>query len=286
MSRVQKSSKPKTKKANQKPTEPAAGRSLIRKPESAAVAPSVNAPNAVRIKKWPLYSAESGNLSERRLAEMAAEHRPTEEPSDFNRLARVFGTTNFNFIGSFNQQLIAAGAELNFNGLSFMMAVIEDGKPRDHFEAMLIAQMSQTHILTMTAMGRVATAQNVVQLDAAERMFVKLTRTYTSQMEVLKRYRGGGEQKVTVQHVSVRDGSQAIVGNVTRAAQDPALDTPANSPTALGAPGVAKSICDMTDREIADLRRREEADLKQRQEEELRRIEEEDGRYTDLPDAP
>jgi hypothetical protein len=34
-------------------------------------------------------------------------------------------------------------------------------------------------------------------------------------METLKRYRTGGEQKVTVQHVNVNDGGQAIVGNVT-----------------------------------------------------------------------
>ena len=34
-----------------------------------------------------------------------------------------------------------------------------------------------------------------------------------------KRYRTGGEQKVTVQHVSVSDGGQAIVGNVTQASR-------------------------------------------------------------------
>jgi hypothetical protein len=35
-------------------------------------------------------------------------------------------------------------------------------------------------------------------------------------MEALKRYRTGGEQKVTVQYVTVTDGGQAIVGNVTQ----------------------------------------------------------------------
>lgn len=35
-------------------------------------------------------------------------------------------------------------------------------------------------------------------------------------MEALKRYRTGGEQKVTVQHVTVSEGGQAIVGNVTQ----------------------------------------------------------------------
>ena len=41
-------------------------------------------------------------------------------------------------------------------------------------------------------------------------------------MEALKRYRTGGEQKVTVQHVSVSEGGQAIVGNVTQGAAAPA----------------------------------------------------------------
>jgi len=37
------------------------------------------------------------------------------------------------------------------------------------------------------------------------------------QMEALKRYRSGVEQKVTLQHVSVAEGGQAIIGNVTQA---------------------------------------------------------------------
>ncbi len=41
-----------------------------------------------------------------------------------------------------------------------------------------------------------------------------LTGTYTSQMEALRKYRNGGEQKVTVEHVNVHEGGQAIVGNV------------------------------------------------------------------------
>ena len=37
------------------------------------------------------------------------------------------------------------------------------------------------------------------------------------QVEALKRYRTGGEQKVTVQHVTVNEGGQAIVGSVSPA---------------------------------------------------------------------
>jgi len=33
-------------------------------------------------------------------------------------------------------------------------------------------------------------------------------------MEALKRYRTGGQQKVTVEHVHVHEGGQAIVGHI------------------------------------------------------------------------
>jgi hypothetical protein len=48
-----------------------------------------------------------------------------------------------------------------------------------------------------------------------------------------KRYRTGGEQKVTVQHVSVNEGGQAIVGNVTQGASEPTPQKPANLTPAL-----------------------------------------------------
>jgi len=40
------------------------------------------------------------------------------------------------------------------------------------------------------------------------------------QIEALKRYRAGAEQKVTLQHVSIAEGGQAIVGNVTQAPRE------------------------------------------------------------------
>jgi hypothetical protein len=52
-------------------------------------------------------------------------------------------------------------------------------------------------------------------------------------LEALKRYRSGGEQKVTVQHVSVSEGGQAIVGNVTQNPRDTASDQAPSSPPAL-----------------------------------------------------
>lgn len=59
---------------------------------------------------------------------------------------------------------------------------------------------------------------NVPQQDSAERAFNKLARTFAVQLAALKRYRSGGEQKVTVHHVTVNEGGHVIVGAVSPAA--------------------------------------------------------------------
>jgi len=42
----------------------------------------------------------------------------------------------------------------------------------------------------------------------------KLSRTYATLLKALNRRRGKGQQKVTVEHVHVHEGGQAIVGSV------------------------------------------------------------------------
>src|SRR5213080_4136932 len=63
----------------------------------------------------------------------------------------------------------------------------------------------------------------------------KLSRTYATLLEALNRHRGKGQQKVTVEHVHVHEGGQAIVGNVEGGGTRTKLE---NQPRALGyAPG-------------------------------------------------
>jgi hypothetical protein len=42
----------------------------------------------------------------------------------------------------------------------------------------------------------------------------KLSRTYATLLESLNRHRGKGQQKVTVEHVHVHAGGQAVVGSI------------------------------------------------------------------------
>lgn len=124
------------------------------------------------------------------------------------------------FLNGIKYQLANAsahGQDIDERGLNFMLSVIKGIEPRDQLEAMLAAQMAAVHVATMTFARHLAQAEDIVLVDSAERVFNKLSRTFAMQMEALKRYRSGAEQKVTLQHVSVAEGGQAIVGNVTQA---------------------------------------------------------------------
>lgn len=98
--------------------------------------------------------------------------------------------------------------------LSPQHAVLVDGQPRDELEAMLAVPMGAIHTATMMMASRLNHVETIPQQESAERALNKLARTFAPQMEALKRYRTGGQQRVTVEHVTVNAGGQAIVGAV------------------------------------------------------------------------
>jgi hypothetical protein len=146
-------------------------------------------------------------------------------------MMKSLGANNRDFmLGMLKQLVNAKGQEGNETDVNFMIAAVIDIKPRDHVEAMLAAQMASVHVLTMRFANYLGNTDNLYQQDSAERVFSKLTRTFPAQMEALKRYRSSGEQSVTVQNVSVQDGGQAIVGNVTQHSGVTPLDEGPASP--------------------------------------------------------
>jgi hypothetical protein len=87
--------------------------------------------------------------------------------------------------------------------------------PSDEFEGMLAAQILASHNAAMECYRRAMIAEQTFEgrkenLGQAN----KLSRTHATLLEALNRHRGKGQQKVTVEHVHVHSGGQAIVGNV------------------------------------------------------------------------
>jgi len=141
------------------------------------------------------------------------------EPGIAHRhIAEALGTRDFDFLNGLLTQLCNVGSrgkKIDEAGLNFMLSIIKGVEPRDQMEAMLAAQMAAVHNATMTFARRLAHVDNIQQQDSAERAFNKLARTFAAQLEALKRYRSAGEQTVRVEHVTVNEGGQAIVGNVS-----------------------------------------------------------------------
>ena len=114
----------------------------------------------------------------------------------------------------FMEGLIPLLANVSVDKFDFMLSVVTGIEPQDQIEAMLAAQMATVQVQIMTFARRLAHVENIDQQDSAERAFNKLCRTFTAQVEALNRHRGKGQQKVTVEHIHVNEGGQAIVGNV------------------------------------------------------------------------
>ena len=98
--------------------------------------------------------------------------------------------------------------------------------PRDELEGMIAAQLIAAHSAAMECYRRAMLGDQTFEgwrenLNQAN----KLSRSYAVLLEALNRHRGKGQQKVTVEHVHVHSGGQAIVG---------AVEAPTNSPRSTG----------------------------------------------------
>ena len=158
-------------------------------------------------------------------------------------MLKAIGSSDSDFLNGLLKQVVNAGSHspnADENGINFLLSVVKGVEPQDPIEAMLALQMGAVHNATMTFAGRLAHVETIQQQDSAQTALNKLARTFAAQVEALKRYRSSGEQKMTVQHVHVAEGGQAIVGNVsTTAPGGGAHKKSEEQPHALGhAPGI------------------------------------------------
>jgi hypothetical protein len=99
--------------------------------------------------------------------------------------------------------------------LSATVAALVGIGPKDELEGMMAAQLIAAHNAAMECYRRAMIGEQTFEgrrenLAQAS----KLSRTYAALLEALNRHRGKGQQKVTVEHVHVHAGGQAVVGMV------------------------------------------------------------------------
>ncbi len=104
--------------------------------------------------------------------------------------------------------------------LSATVAALIGIAPKDELEGMMAAQLVAAHNAAMECYRRAMIGdqtfdgrrENLAQAN-------KLSRTYAALIEALNRHRGKGQQKVTVEHVHVYAGGQAVVGMIAASDQ-------------------------------------------------------------------
>ena len=88
-------------------------------------------------------------------------------------------------------------------------------EPKSELESMIAAQLVAAHNASMECYRRAMLGNQTFEgrkenLNQAN----KLSRTWTTLLDALNKHRGKGQQKVTVEHVHVHAGGQAVVGTV------------------------------------------------------------------------
>jgi hypothetical protein len=133
-----------------------------------------------------------------------------------DQLAALFGGSSDQFGSALLSHCVNVSGKSKdlSNDRGYAVAIVAEIAPQDAIESMLATQMAAIHIATMRHSRLMAGAGTIERLELQERVFNKLARTFTTQMEALRKHRSGGKQTVTVQHVNVEGGGQAIVGNV------------------------------------------------------------------------
>lgn len=106
-------------------------------------------------------------------------------------------------------------AETRDAQLSATVAALVGIGPKDELEGMMAAQLIAAHNAATENYRRAMIGEQTFEgrrenLSQAN----KLSRTYAALVEALNHHRGKGQQKVTVEHVHVHSGGQAVVGMV------------------------------------------------------------------------
>lgn len=95
------------------------------------------------------------------------------------------------------------------------IAAIVEIKPQDSLEGMAAAQLVAAHNAAMECYRRAMIhGQTFESRKEALSQANRLSRSWATLLDALNKHRGKGQQKVTVEHVHVHEGGQAVVGTI------------------------------------------------------------------------
>jgi hypothetical protein len=140
---------------------------------------------------------------------------PTEEnQTTQDALAKMTGYKNPEANHYLLNQLYAIVGK---DQLPAAMALMEGIAPQTPLEGIMALQLVTLHHMTQTFASRMNGKDNTyAQNDAIVNRTTKLVRASTALMETLIKSRNQGKQVIQVQHVTVNEGGQAMLGQASR----------------------------------------------------------------------
>jgi len=146
-------------------------------------------------------------------------------PEGISRLMEAFGTKDVDFLDGLINQIARVKSrddEPASQTVGFMLSVVKNQRPRNELEAMVLTQMAACHKIAMDLTGRLNHPEDY-------RLFLKTMKTFADLKQTFERGRKSSEHSFLVQNMTVKDGGQAIVGNVTQRPAEPDVEKSAAS---------------------------------------------------------
>ncbi len=132
-------------------------------------------------------------------------------------LANYLNVTDPNSAMDLVHTAAIARNDKNTIGLDVALSMIRDLDPSTALESMLASQMVAVNA-SISKLMKVAMVEDQYP-ESTERnlnLATKLQRTFLQQIDALQKLKGKCQQTVTVKHVTVNEGGQAIVGNIAQ----------------------------------------------------------------------
>ena len=157
--------------------------------------------------------------------ETMIELQDADDPLTYVKMSEAFGTADADLRAHLLVQVVntfkevsedGTGTEVQATVANKVIPMLSGIQPQDEIEAMLAVQMIGVHNMAMDCIGKATRTDRVDFMSTYMNGATKSLRTFAAQMEALKKYRTGGQQKMIVEHVHVNEGGQAIVGTVNQ----------------------------------------------------------------------
>lgn len=147
------------------------------------------------------------------LNELTQEELAALSGTDYQPLANVL-LTRISVTNMASKDTKEASCEKIKESRALAKAMLGGLNPQNTVQAMLATQMCAVHNLQLQCAMQAKHLDHPDSVRSYTNMTTKLSNAFVQQAMLLNKLQGKGQQKVTVEHVNVEAGGQAIVGDV------------------------------------------------------------------------